>query len=311
MMIANNAAYTPADPMPGKSLLHIVSVQKKIDACFIYYDFAVGPSVGWASEKYISTGTWLLWQRIDAKTGARPLSYLLSAVRSNTSYALISDIKQAVGCCICANIDVSTYKGRQVPHITHTYPASSYTIRPDDIRIGTTSWAAGSADTIRADYLANHAGLPVLQVDVREKGSPMVDWCAAHNIALLPMTFPAGDYSLPGKKVIVDRKDSIIELYHNFGHSSNRASYEHAANIAAAQGCRLVYVIATDEAEQINCIEDVSRWSALLHNGTKINGKNLREILEKYTFIHSNADFLFVPRTQQCGAIWNVLQQPR
>ena len=28
MMIANNAAYTPADPMPGKSLLHIVSVQK-------------------------------------------------------------------------------------------------------------------------------------------------------------------------------------------------------------------------------------------------------------------------------------------
>ena len=32
MMIANNAAYTPADPMPGKSLLHIVSVQKKIDA---------------------------------------------------------------------------------------------------------------------------------------------------------------------------------------------------------------------------------------------------------------------------------------
>ena len=50
MMIANNAAYTPADPMPGKSLLHIVSVQKKIDACFIYYDFAVGPSVGWASE---------------------------------------------------------------------------------------------------------------------------------------------------------------------------------------------------------------------------------------------------------------------
>ena len=139
----------------------------------------------------------------------------------------------------------------------------------------------------------------------------MVDWCAAHNIALLPMTFPAGDYSLPGKKVIVDRKDSIIELYHNFGHSSNRASYEHAANIAAAQGCRLVYVIATDEAEQINCIEDVSRWSALLHNGTKVNGKNLREILEKYTFIHSNADFLFVPRTQQCGAIWNVLQQSR
>lgn len=69
MMIANNAAYTPADPMPGKSLLHIVSVQKKIDACFIYYDFAVGPSVGWASEKYISTGTWLLYQRIDAKTG--------------------------------------------------------------------------------------------------------------------------------------------------------------------------------------------------------------------------------------------------
>ena len=120
MMIANNAAYTPADPMPGKSLLHIVSVQKKIDACFIYYDFAVGPSVGWASEKYISTGTWLLWQRIDAKTGARPLSYLLSAVRSNTSCALISDIKQAVGGCICANIDVSTYKGRQVPHITHT-----------------------------------------------------------------------------------------------------------------------------------------------------------------------------------------------
>ena len=309
MIITNNAAYMPAAPLSGKSLLHIISVQDTIDACFVFYDFAVGSSAGWASEKYISTGTWLLRQRFDAKTGTRPLSYLLSAVRSNTSYALISDIKQAVGCCICADIEVSIYKGRQVPHITHTYPASNYTIKPDDIRTGTTSWAAGSAGTIRADYLARYAGLPVLQVDVREKGSPMVDWCAAHNITLLPMTFPAGDYSLPGKKVIVDRKDGITELYHNFGHSSNRASYEHAANIAAAQGCRLIYVIATDEADQINCIEDVSHWSTLLHNGKRVNGKNMRKNLEKYTFIHTNTDFLFVPRTRQCETIWNVLQQ--
>lgn len=58
--------------------------------------------------------------------------------------------------------------------------------------------------------LANLSGLPVLSSDSREGKSPMVDWCAEHGVIILPQYLPAGDYTLSGSNVIVDRKDNIL-----------------------------------------------------------------------------------------------------
>ena len=77
--------------------------------------------------------------------------------------------------------------------ICRTYPVTTTYIHPDDIRAGTERWSSGSADTIQAAMIAYRSGLPVLMVDKQERQSPMVDWCAEHNIAVLPVSFPSGD----------------------------------------------------------------------------------------------------------------------
>ena len=46
--------YIPADPISGKHLLYIVRVKRDDKAYYVYYDFSVGASVGWAAEKHIS-----------------------------------------------------------------------------------------------------------------------------------------------------------------------------------------------------------------------------------------------------------------
>ena len=71
--------YIPADPISGKHLLYIIHVERDNEAYYIYYDFSVGASVGWAAEKYIKTGKWLLCQRIDLLKAQAPLSYLMAA----------------------------------------------------------------------------------------------------------------------------------------------------------------------------------------------------------------------------------------
>ena len=57
---------------------------------------------------------------------------------------------------------------------------------------------------------------------------------------------PAGDYTLLGGNVIVDREDNILELYKDFAGSQNRGSYKDAALLAQSAGKQLVYVVGTD-----------------------------------------------------------------
>ena len=268
--------YIPADPISGKHLLYIVRVKRDDKAYYVYYDFSVGASVGWAAEKHIKTGEWLFCQRIDLLKAQAPLSYLMAAVRAEPLYKDAADLTEAKGCRICADITVHTYHGELRPAVSRTYPASSYTIKPEDIRIGTTNWSNGCSDRTQAGYLAKYTGLPVLLADTQERMSPIIEWCSLHKIIVLPMMFPAGDYKVCGGKTIVDRKRSIVELYHNFAKSDNRASYDRAADTAAGLGTRLIYIVGTDTEDQVTCIDDLAQWSRVLNNGNRANGSTLR-----------------------------------
>ena len=301
--------YIPADPLSGKHLLYIIHVERDNEAYYIYYDFSVGASVGWAAEKYIKTGKWLLCQRIDLLKAQAPLSYLMAAVRAEPLYKDVADLTEAKGCRICADITVHTYHGELRPAVSRTYPASSYTIKPEDIRIGTTNWSNGCSDRTQAGYLAKYTGLPVLLADTQERMSPIIEWCSLNKIIVLPMTFPAGDYKVRGGKTIVDRKQSIVELYHNFAKSDERASYARAADTAAGLGTRLIYIVGTDTEDQVACIDDLAQWSRVFNNGNRANGSTLRAALNDYKRMHSNADFVFVPHNQLCQKIWDTVQE--
>ena len=294
-------------PPPGMYLLYIVHVILTSKAHLICYDFAVGEYVGWAHKVFLKTGQWPLKQWLNLTTAIIPQKCLADAIHSDPKYAAITDPKQAVGCRIYAELGNTVYEGKQCIYVAKTYPASQYNITPDDIRIGTASWAAGSPDSNRANYLAHYAGLPVLLADTQEKKSPMVDWCAEHKISLLPMVFPSGDYCIPGGNIIVDRKDDMLELYHNFSHSRNRASYGRAALTAASLGCQLIYVIASDPNDHVTGLDDVIQWKANLPNGSVASGEALHKQLINYTMLHPNTKFIFTMRGQQCNIIWSIL----
>ena len=99
--------YIPADPISGKHLLYIIHVERDNEEYYIYYDISVGASVGWAAEKYIKTGKWLLCQRIDLLKAQAPLSYLMAAVRAEPLYKDVADLTEAKGCRICVHIMVN------------------------------------------------------------------------------------------------------------------------------------------------------------------------------------------------------------
>lgn len=297
------------NPPPGMYLLCILMVYITKTSQIIYYDFAVGDYVGWAHEAYMKTGKWILKQRIDLTNGSIPYKCLMTAINSDPQYATVSDLKQAVGCRVCAQLINVNYDGKQYMRVAKTYPASKYNITPGDIRIGTGSWAVGTPDVNRASYIAHYSGLPVLLADAQERKSPMVGWCAENRIALLPMVFPAGDYRIPDGSVIVDRKENILEIYHNFSHSQNRASYERAAVTAASLGCQLIYVIAVDPKDHITGLDDLSSWQEILPNGSVASGINLYKQLINYTLLYPNSKFIFVERDRQCETIWGLLQQ--
>ena len=134
----------------------------------------------------------------------------------------------------------------------------------------------------------------------------MVDWCAEHNIVILPQYFSAGDYTMGKSEIIVDRKDSIMELYKNFVSSENRESYENAALLAQVAGKRLVYVIGTDRDDNVNQISDLKHWSNTIKNQS-FSGIQLAEQVYRHQTIYPNVSFVFVKEAEICPIIWAMV----
>lgn len=297
--------YQPPRPRAGRYLIHIVNVQKQDDCVVLYFDIAVGPSVGYAYSFYLQGGKWPLVWRIHTQAGQAVLQYALRALNDGQQrpFATVLD---AAGYNLTVDIDL--YNGYF--QVRRSYPASTYHITPADIRIGTTSWKAGTKDRFHAMLLAQLSGLPVLCADTLERESPMVDWCAENQVILLPSSFPAGDYTVPASNVIVDRKADLFELDRNFASSTQRARYENAACYAAAVRKQLVYLIGTDPDDHVSRVEDLRTWDSRHPKiaGETIDGNHLYNQLVRYMKIHPNTDFRFIPKQYLCKNIYQTVR---
>lgn len=296
--------YQPLRPHAGRYLIHIMDVQKQEDSIILYFDIAVGPSVGYAYTFYLQGGKWPLVWRIHTKSGQTVIQYALRALNDGRQPPLAT-ILDAAGRSLAVDIDF--YNGYF--QVRRSYPASAYYIAPNDIRIGTTSWQAGTKDVFRAMLLAHRSGLPVLCADTQERQSPMVDWCAENKIIFLPSSFPAGDYTIPASNVIVDRKADLLELNRNFASSPNQARYENAACYTAALGKQLIYLIGVDPDDHVSQIEDLRTWNSRHPKitGETIDGHHLYTQLTRYMRLHPNTDFRFIPKQHLCESIYQTV----
>ena len=298
--------YPPKIPMDGIYRVKILEVRQDDAVYYIRYDISVGPCVGWATYMYQQTGKWPLVWRLDKHRGTTAIRCALDALNRGR-HARIQSLVESVGHHIC--LELHRRMGTRYIDVRRSLPASAYRITPDDIRIGTEGgWRQGDPNWRHALLLANLSGLPVLSSDSREGKSPMVDWCAEHGVIILPQYLPAGDYTLSGSNVIVDRKDNILELYKDFAGSQNRQSYENAALLTQIAGKQLVYVIGTAPDDHVVQISDLSHWQFTFKNQTFV-GTHLYQQVLRHQAMYPHISFIFAKREKVCQTIWDTLSK--
>ena len=296
--------YPPKIPMDGIYRVKILAVMQDDVAYYIRYDISVGPCVGWATYMYQQTGKWPLVWRLDKHRGTTAIRCALDALNRGR-HARIQSLVESVGHHIC--LELHRRMGTRYIDVRRSLPASAYQVTPDDIRVGTEGgWRQGDPNWRHALLLANLSGLPVLSSDSREGKSPMVDWCAEHGVIILPQYLPAGDYTLSGSNVIVDRKDNILELYKDFAGSQNRQSYENAALLTQIAGKQLVYVIGTAPDDHVVQISDLSHWQFTFKNQTFV-GTHLYQQVLRHQAMYPHISFIFAKREKVCQTIWDTL----
>ena len=295
--------YPPQIPMDGIYRVKILAAKQDDVAYWLRYDISVGPCVGWATYMYQQTGKWPLIWRLDKHRGTTAIRYALDAL-NHSGCSDMQSLAQAAGHHICLEI---CRNGMKYIDVRRSLPASSYQIIPDDIRVGTAGgWRQGDPTWRHALLLANLSGLPVLNTHSHEGNSPMVDWCAAHGIIILPQYLPAGDYTTSNSNVIIDRKDNILELYKDFAGSTNRESYENAALCAQVAGKQLVYMVGTDPDDHVGQISDLAHWQCAIKNQVFV-GKQLSDQILRHQVVFPHVYFVFTKREDLCQTIWNML----
>lgn len=296
--------YPPQIPMDGIYRVKILAVRQDDVAYWLRYDISVGPCVGWATYMYQQTGKWPLVWRLDKRRGTTAIRYALDALH-RSGCANMQSLAQAAGHYIC--LELRRRMDINYIDVKRSLPASAYQITPDDIRTGTEGgWRQGDPNWRHALLLANLSGLPTLYADSREGKSPMIDWCAEHDIIILPQYLPAGDYTVANISVIVDRKDNILELYRDFASSQNRCSYENAALCAQVSGKQLVYVIGTEPDDHVEQISDLCCWQFTIKNQTFIGAHLYQQVL-RHQAMYPHVSFVFAKREELCQTIWDNL----
>ena len=290
----------------GRVLLNILAAKKTSTAVEVFYEIVTGPYAGASSAFLHTTGKTPIKQRIDLKHGEKPLQCLCRAAGCKD----LNDLcENGPGRQIWANVCVQFVNERTYFRVSQTYPFSRYSLKPEDILIGTDGWGAGKPDVDRAIILAKYSGCPVLFADVHERYSPMVTWCADHGITILPVPFVAGDYSVVGSSCIVDRKAGIDELHDNLIITERFQRYCRSAMLAGLMDKRLVYVIATKPEDYVSTLEDLKHFFRPGSHGgqPKLDGKWLYNQIMRYQTWYPHTDFIFVPEEKLCETIYQVV----
>ena len=113
-------------------------------------------------------------------------------------------------------------------------------------------------------------------VDTREKGhKSILKYFDEHNIDYITSKLDYGDYKIyKDNSVVIDRKDSLLELSGNLCHTGEHERIKREINRAKEDGCKdFIFLIAESK---IKSVEDIKNWSS---PHTKVKGETLLKIM--------------------------------
>lgn len=142
-------------------------------------------------------------------------------------------------------------------------------------------------------------------VDTREKGhKSILKYFDEHNIDYITSKLDYGDYKIyKDNSVVIDRKDSLLELTGNLCHTSEHERIKREITRAKEDGCKdFIFLIAESK---IKSVEDIKNWSS---PHTKVKGETLLKIMatmkNKY-----GVRFIICPRREMPKKIIELLKK--
>lgn len=295
------------DPVAGQYPAQILKIEpiKNGQSFSVFFEIAVGASAGYATMRYISSGYWPLTFSLVKDE----LPNLIRIVNQG-SFEIIDDLydwEALVGHNVLICLDVNQT-------VTHILSASAYNVTSEDIHIQTDgAWRQGSEAQHHALMLARYSGLPVIYADFSMSRSLMVDWCADHQVILVPQKLHYGDFAAPDSQVAVILIDSLEDLARNFGGQKSFVRQAEATQKAYIEGDKLIYIVGTSLEDQVYTLDDLANWSGNIRvrgedrKIISVTGKMLRERLEQYLRRWPNTQIIFADQDKIRESIFESL----
>lgn len=151
----------------------------------------------------------------------------------------------------------------------------------------------------------------VIQVDSREKGNKdILEYFDSIGQKYIISKMYTGDYQdVNSAKVLIDRKDSLVELAHNLCKVTEHRRIKEEITRACEIGCeRFIFLISE---ENIRRVSEVNTWIVPKKRGGQAITKVRPEVLEKIMFTMERkygVEFIFVPKKHMGNAILNLLE---
>ena len=143
----------------------------------------------------------------------------------------------------------------------------------------------------------------IILCDTREKGNKhILEYFDKVGQDYIVTKLDAGDYTLfKQNKVVIDKKDGLLELSHNLCNSKEHARVRREIERAKNNGCE--YFVFLIQDNKIKTSEDIRNWSS---PHTKVKGETLYKIMatmkKKYD-IH----FIICPKKEMGKKIIDLL----
>ncbi|MGI6349652.1 MAG: ERCC4 domain-containing protein [Eubacteriales bacterium] len=149
-----------------------------------------------------------------------------------------------------------------------------------------------------------------IQIDSREKKRAImriVDEFKRQNIKHFTSKLYVGDYmSLDNPRLVIDRKQNLLEVYGNLCQGYNRFMSE----LDRAANHDIKIIILCEHGRNVKTIEDVKNWynPRLDHTPYAWDGERLYRMMKKFEANH-NTEFLFCEKAQTGKRIIELLTE--
>lgn len=143
----------------------------------------------------------------------------------------------------------------------------------------------------------------LILVDTREKGhKKILEHFDKDEQEYITTKLDAGDYMLyKNYDVLIDRKDSILELAGNLCRTSEHYRVVREIQRAKELGCKRFIFLVADQ--KITCVDEVENWTSKY---SKVKGSTLQKILN--TMIQKyEVEFQFVKKSEMPSKIIALL----